>query len=292
MNRHKSVENCFDSIMKLKGGEEFKKIVKRLHIFLKNKEAYSLEDITLPNYLLIAKRGGGVTTLVNAFAEYLHAARAIEFCGSVKFFEFELGYVHPDAVFSELTRLDNTISSFAGYNRYFKGIVCVNIEEWIENTDDDHFVKLMNYISGNNDRLMIIFCIHSDAGNIVETVESALSSHMRIESITLRFPDANELVELMESRYLKGKGLSFKKNAREKLKETIEEIAAEKQFYGYKSIFRLADDILFSVFTNNMRAKKTISGDMLSGYGKNSSYVKRVKGKTNAKKAIGFTERG
>ena len=287
-----TMENCFDSIMKLAGADEFKDTIKRLHIFLKNKEAYSLDDITLPNYLLIAKRGGGVTTLLNAFAEYLYAARAIEFCGTVKFFEFELGYVHPDAIFSELTRLDNTISSFAGHNRFFKGMICVNIEEWIEHTGDDHFIKLLNYISSNNDRLMIIFCIHNDSRNIVEAVESALSSHIRLESISLRFPGSNELVEFVESRYLKGKGLSFEKNAKEKLRETIEEIAAEKQFNGFKSILRLADDIMYSVFTADTKIKKTISADMLSGYGKNSNYVKRAKAQKNAKKTIGFVERG
>jgi len=91
-------------------------MVKRLHIFLQNKKAYSLTDISLPNYLWNVKQGGGLTTLVTVFAKYLNEAKAIEFCSMVKAFEFKLEYLPPETFFSEITRLDNTISSLAGHN--------------------------------------------------------------------------------------------------------------------------------------------------------------------------------
>ena len=131
MSKHKIIEKCFNDIMNLKGNDEFKEAVKRLHVFLINKEARSLRGLTLPNYLWVAKRGGGITTLINAFANYLYATRAIEFCGITKSFEFKLNYISPEMPFVELSRFNVTKSGYAGHNRYFRGLICVNINDWL-----------------------------------------------------------------------------------------------------------------------------------------------------------------
>jgi len=291
VNRRETMEKCFDSIMELKGADEFKAMVKRLDIFLKNKEAYSLTDVSLPNYLWVARRGGGISTLVKTFAEYLYAARAIEFCGTVKSFEFKLDYIAPETFFSELTRLDNTISGFAGHNRFYKGVSCINIDEWLEHTNEDHFTKLLNYISSNSEKLLVIFCILNDDKNVIGAVESALSSHIRFESLSLRFPDSNELVELVESRHIQDKGFTLTRSAKTLLRETIEEIAAGKNFNGFKSISQLANDILYNILTTDFGDSKHISADMLSCCGKDSNYVKRARSQIGVKKVIGFLER-
>jgi len=291
MNRQDDMKKYFNSIMELKGADEFKEMIRRLHTFLKNREAYSLTDVTLPNYLWVTNRGGGITTMVNLFAEYLYAARAVEFCGTVKVFEFKLDYIAPDAFFSELARLDNTIASFAGHNRFYKGLICINIDEWMEHTGDDHFKKFMNYISSNNDRLLVIFCVHSDAKKFVEAIESVISSHLRLESLALRFPDANELVEHIETRYIQNKGFSFTNNAKALLCDTISELAAGKQFNGFKSIKQLANDILYNILATDLGGNQQISAEMLSCYEKGATYVKRANAQTSTKSAIGFTGR-
>jgi hypothetical protein len=129
MSRQENLEKRLNAIMGLKGVGELKTAVKQLHIFLKNKEMFSMTDVTLPNYLWICKRGCGVTTLVKAFTDYLHAARAIEFRGKVKSFEFKLGHVLPDVFFSELTRFGNSLYDHAGHHYRYKGVVCINIDE-------------------------------------------------------------------------------------------------------------------------------------------------------------------
>jgi hypothetical protein len=291
MDKQEVMEKCFNTIMELKGVDEFKKTVKRLHIFLKNRETYSNIDITLPNYLWEVKRGGGVTTLVKAFAEYLYAAKAIEFCGTEKSFEFKLDYIAPDAFFSELTRLDKTIADFAGYNRFFKGVMCINIEEWLEHTSEDHFTKFLNYIAGNNDKFLTIFCICSDSKNSIESIEPALLSHLRLESLVLRFPDMDELVDLVESRYIQEQNLFLTECARTLLHETIGELAEGKHFNGFKSILKLTNDILYNILTNDFDGNHQISAEMLLGYSKDSNYVKKAKAQIGSKQIIGFAQR-
>ena len=197
-----------------------------------------------------------------------------------------LGYISPEMFFSELTRLDNAISCHAGHNRFYKGVVCINIDEWAEYTSEAHFTTFLNYISSNNDKLLVIFCIHTDAKNVIETVEYALSSHIRFESLSLRFPDTNELVEFVESQYVLNTGLFLTMDAKNLLGETIMEIADGKHFNGFKSIEQLAQDMMYSIFTEGLSNNQSISANML--YGRNSVFVKRMKGCTNAGKRIGF----
>ena len=287
MNRQECAEKCFDTIMELQGVDEFKTMVQRLRKFQQNKEKYSIPDITLPNYLWVAKRGGGISTCINAFADYLYNAKIIEFTGKVRYFEYKLAYIAPDALFSELTRLNNTISEIAGHHRYFKGLACVNIDEWVQHTNEPHFNKFLDYIASKNDKILTILYIHDNNKRLVESIESSLSSHIRFESIWLRFPNANELVEFIETGYFKQRDFYLTDDAKSLLVNSIEEIINGKHFNGFTTVRQLANDILYSLLTSNLSGYE-ISADMLSGFNKNSAYVKRIKTFVGSSNSIGF----
>ena len=61
----------YQAIRELQGNDEFKKSVMRLRSFLERRGAMQA-GFTLPNHLWIARRGGGINTLVEVFAEFLH----------------------------------------------------------------------------------------------------------------------------------------------------------------------------------------------------------------------------
>ena len=292
MLRKEIAEERLNEIMELKGVDEFKMTVKRLHTFLKNRDACSASKATLPNYLLVAKHGGvGVSTIVNMFAEYLYTAQAIEFCGTVKSFEFKLDYIAPENRFSELTRFANTVSGFAGHNLFYRGVACVNVDEWLTHTDEAHFERFLDYVAINSDKWLILFCIHTGNRKLIEALEAALSSYVRLESFSLGFPDPCELVDYVEAKYIQGNGFIFTEDARVLLSETITELTAGKHFNGFKSIAQLANDIVYSLLATDLHGGKRIFAEMLSGFSKNSNYVRRAKTQEGAKKEIGFTER-
>ena len=288
MTRLENMEKCYDAIWELDCADEFKQFIKRMHVFLKNIDKFSLEEIALPNYLWAARRGFGVTTLIKVLSEYLYLAKAIEFCGTEKSFEFKLDYIPPEQPFSELARLDNTIAGYAGYNLFFKGVVCLDIHEWMEHAGEDHFVKLLNYISDNNDKLLVVFCIRTDEKESIEAVESAISSHLRVESLSLQFPEAKEVVELVEKSYIKNNGFFLTDNAKALLVETVEELAASAHFNGFKTVSNLGEDIMFDVLSRDIDDNRKISSGMLSYYRKDSAYVKRALVQSGPRRVIGF----
>jgi hypothetical protein len=291
MTGYKTLDKSIDTVMKLKGADSLKSEVKRLHVFNKNRAEHALVNASPPNYFWVVKRGGGVTTTAKAFTEYLYTSKAIEFCGLERFFEFTVNYVAPEAFFGELTRLDKTISALAGHNRFYKGVACINIDEWVGHTEEDHFARLLEYIASNNDRLLFIFYIHTDENKFVETIESALSARVRLETLMLRFPTVTELVELVEEQ-IEDKGFTLSGSSKALLSETITEIVAGKRFNGFKSIEQLINDITFNILSTDLGEKKKITADMLVCYSKDSAYVKRIKIQGGLKRIIGFAERG
>ena len=287
MNRQQYADKCFDTIMELQGADEFKGIVQRLRTFQQNKEKYSVQDITLPNYLWSAKRGGGISTCITMFSEYLYNAKITEFTGIVKYFEYKLAYIAPDLFFSELTRLNNTISEIAGHHRYFRGLACINIDDWIEHTNEKYFYKFLDYIASKNEKILTILYVHSNSKRVIESIESSLSSRIRYETISLRFPDANELIKFIESKYFVKRGFNLTDDAKLLLIDTIEVLTNGKHFNGFTTIKQLANDILFNLLTSNIN-DNNISAEMISSFTKDSLYVKRIKTLTSASNIIGF----
>ena len=186
MTRQQYAEKCFNTIMQLQGAEEFKEMIQRLSIFRQNKEKYSVWDITLPNYLWNAKRGGGISTCINAFADYLYNAKIIEFTGIVKYFEYKLAYISPDSFFSELTRLNNTISEIAGHHRYFRGLACINIDDWIDHTNEKYFYKFLDYIASKNDKILVILYVHANNKRVVESIGTSVGDTLTVFSRRFR----------------------------------------------------------------------------------------------------------
>ena len=287
MNRQEFANKNFDVIMELQGVDEFKTMIERLRTFLQNKEKYSVPDVTLPNYLWAAKRGGGISTCINLLAEYLYNAKIIEFSGIVKYFEYKIAYIDPNSFFSELTRLNNTISEIAGHHRYYRGLACINIDDWVEHANEQYFYKFLDYIASKNDKILAILYVHTDNKRIVESIESSLSSRIRFEAIPLRFPNVNELIEFIESKYFKKRGFRLTDDAKSLLIDSIEGIINGKHFNGFTTIKQLANDILYSLLTSNISGYD-ISADMLSGFNRDSAYIKRIKTFVGASSTIGF----
>gem|GEM_PF-874098 len=288
-SRMSNVDKCYDTIMELHGEEEFKEMVKRLHVFQQNSAKFTMPNMVLPNFLWVAPRGSGVSTRLSALVEYLHAARIMEFSGKMKYFEFTPGYIEPGLDFTELTRLNYAILEMAGFHRYYRGLVCIVLDEWARHTEESHFAELLNYLAVMNDTILTVFCVHTDDRRLIENVESAISSHMRLETITTVFPKAEELVSIMDERYISINGFTLTADARELLCDAIGDIATSTRFYGYVTIRQIANDILYNILTTELSDSR-ITGDMLAAFKKGSPYMQKLKerGGVNPTNTIGF----
>jgi hypothetical protein len=115
---------------------------------------------------------------------------------------------------------------------------------------------------------------------------------MRLERIILEFPDPAELVGLAELRYMSDKGFSLTEDARALLMESVEALSGSSYFKGFKTISHLGESIMYNILTTEMGEGRQITAAMLSGFGKDSYYVRRMMAGSDMKKVIGFAGRG
>jgi len=273
--------------------EELKETVKTLEIFRKNKEQSTVKDVALPSYLWVFQRGGGISTCVDAFAEYLYEAKIMDFKGKYKYFEFIPNYIPADLHSTDITDLHDIVTDNAGHHLFYKGIACIIINNWIGKTQEEHFLKLLDYLENKSDKILSIFCVNTKDEKQIEKIESSLSSYLRFETKRLRFPNTPELIEFIENHYLKKNEFTLANEAKTLLTETIDDIVLGENFNGFVTIKQLGNDILFKVLSSPIydspnQAGFLISAEMLSDFHKKSAYIKSLKKISKGSKTIGF----
>ncbi len=279
----------YEQILNTKGAEDFITIVKKWQKLSENLESDNfIPPVILPDILLIAKSGVGKTFFLNRLSHYLSKqGNLVEFCGDVKFFEFQLDYCSPMSEFSEISRLMAEVENASGFHNQYKGIVSIDIEEWLGHHEEKHFISFMEYLSANSAEWLIIFNVTGENATEVDKLESILSMYFRIEKATLNLPDTKYLIEYMDNRFAHYE-LTLSKGAKEVLFETVEKLRTNKYFDGYKTINMLVEDVIYAIFSNKTRSqlKGVIDKKDVLSFSVDSQYVKRAFVKMNLR--VGF----
>lgn len=267
----------YEKIMQLKEAEEFKAVIKRWNILSENLRTKPINaPIILPDMLWVAKSGVGKTNLIKLMSEYLSCQKNLmEFYGDVKYFEFLMSYCSPNEHFYELQRLIDEVGNAAGFRSEFKGIVYIDINEWIDHFEEKHFISLMEYLSANSDKWLIILSAYSDKNDKIHNLNAFLSMYLRIEKVTLSFPKTEDLFENIESM-LNKYGLTLEDDAKRLLSDTIDKLRKNKYFDGFKTVMMLCQDIVYDVFSNENIGKSSLDAKMLSKFSSDSEYIKNM----------------
>lgn len=279
----------YDKIMQLREADEIKQIVRRWSVLSDNIKTKPIDiPIILPDMLWVAKSGAGITNLLKLISEYLASRKNLmEFYGDVKFFEFLVSYCPPNQPFVDLHRLIDEVNNAAGFRNEFKGIVHLDINDWVNHYEEKHFVSLMEYLAANSDKWLIVLSAYSEKKDAIHNLHAFLSMYLRVEKVTLSLPRTQDLFEYIEGK-LNEYGLTLESDARDLLSDTIEKLRENKYFDGFKSIKMLCQDIAYEVFSNEKINTYSLTADMLSAFSVDSEYVKKMAINSERARRIGL----
>ncbi len=280
----------YEQIMELKGAEELCALVKRWDILSENITKRSPDaPIVLPDIFLYTRPGYGNTRLLNLLSEYLSSKNNLmSFYGDVKFFEFKLDYCRPDSEFNELYRLMESVQVAAGFRSEFKGVIRINVDEWIGHHNEKHFLDFLQFLQINTAYWLIVLSLsnyreNGEAGEL----EAVVRMYLRIEKVKINLPENKELVEYA-SEYLRKYGFELDSSAKELLCASLDVLRNNKYFYGLHTIKDMCNDIVYVLFSKETVADKTITADMLEDFSAESEYIKRTVFKIKKTGTIGF----
>ena len=289
MNKRQQIDFCLEKIMNLHAVEEFKETIRNLEKFRVNKEKFGVNDVALPNYLWVFNRGGGITTCVSAFADYLYESKIMEFKGKIKYFEFIPNFIPPDQPSEDITDLNNIISDSAGYHIHFQGIACIILDNWIGYTNEHnkHLLELLDFLENKSQQILSIFCIHTQNPSHIEMIETVISRYLRFETKRFRFPTTPELITFLDNTYLHKNRFTLSDDAKDLLTETINNVVSGENFNGFVTIKQLGNEILYRVLSNEIEGFE-ITAKLLSAFHKNSEFINSLKKIDKSRKTIGF----
>ncbi|MBE6761645.1 MAG: hypothetical protein E7551_05105 [Ruminococcaceae bacterium] len=280
----------YDQLMKFKGAEELQELIKRWEILSENINKRSFDaPIILPDLFIYTKPGYGNTNLINLLAEYLDSKKNLmSFYGDVKFFEFKLEYCKPSDKFQDLYRLIDSVEAAAGFRNEFKGIIRINVDEWVGHHKEKHFLDFLQFLQINTAYWLVLLTISNHTENEeTKDMEGVVSMYLRIEKITLHMPSDVELIEYA-SQHLAKYGLELDESAKKLLTESISLLRNNKYFYGLHTITDLCNDIVYSVFSKSTNVNNVIKADMLTDFSAESDYIKRTVAKIKKTMTLGF----
>lgn len=284
------MNNYYEQLIKFKGAQELGEIVKKWEILSENinKRAFDA-PIVLPDLFMYTKPGCGNTELLTLLAEYLDSKKNLmTFYGDVKFFEFKLEYCKPDNEFGELYRLIECVNSAAGFRNEYKGIMRINVDDWVGHHKEKHFTDFLQFLQLNTAYWFVILSI-SNSGETEKTkeMESLASMYLRIQKVTIHHPTNDEFIEHACEQFAKY-GLTLDDSGKQILKESIELLRKNKYFYGLNTVTDMCNDIVYTLFSETTNVNNVITGEMLGAFSVDSDYIKRTVTKVKTKTIIGF----
>ncbi len=248
--------------------------------------------VILPDMLWSVRSGAGKTHLLELISEYLFIQENLmEFEGDVKFFEFLVDYTPHGEDFTELCRLIDEINSAAGFRNAYKGIISVDISEWVGHIYEKNFLTLLEFLSAGSDSWLIIFTVPAAKENEIIELERLLSMFFRMEKVTLELPATGELYNFFLN-LLGAYGIKVSKESEKILRESIDILRENEFFDGYKTVKIFCQDMIYRLFTSGNASgnemSDTINADLAAQFSAESSYIKRTLHKIQSKNTLGF----
>ena len=280
----------YDKLMEFNGAEPLKALVSRWEVLSENLSKRSFDaPILLPDLFLYTSPGYGNTALLTLLADYLDSRKNLmTFYGDVKFFEFKLGYCRPDEVFTELYRLMEAARNAAGFRNEFRGLIRINIDEWIGHHKEKYFMEFLQFLESKTSHWLIALSLSCSRRTEETTaMEAVVSMYLRLE--TLIFPQRTKedllgFAELHLAKY----DLTLDDGARAVLEESIEVLRGNKYFYGLHTIQDFCNDIVYVIYSGSTDVSHVITAEMIAGFGPEGDYIRRTITKVKKSVALGF----
>lgn len=284
-SRELIVQKYYQQIMNCWGMEQVKEIVKKWELLRTNVGSFPADEpVLLPEYLWFSRSGTGKSEMLQLLAGYLDAAQIMPFNGMEKVIEFTLDYCEEGEPFAELEDLIKYLSVCSGYHNEFKGILAVNLDNWLSHLDNPHFVEFLEFLSEHNRSLLLILIAWPDK-NYMDKLEKMLSFYLRVHTVMIEMPTAVEMFEFIESK-LNRYHCGLSEEAGRLLLETLEVLRDLEGFDGYKTLEFIVQEIVYTYYCGQNVSSHIIDPEVIIDFLEDGKFIDRYRKRYDRKEKL------
>lgn len=266
----------YDQIMSLNGLEGFKELIERWQRFSDNITRFQAkQELVIPNLVWVSDNGIDRSNLLRLLTGYLDTCdNLLDFYGNVKYFEYYLEYTE-ERNNHEIQKIAEKIRDAAGFRSEYRGLLSIELDEWAGHFHEETFINILKYLSSMEDDIMFIFNIHNYNPDAVQELLQLLVLFFRIEVIDMNLPSSEELGNYVR-REISEFGLNLDQEAEDMVISTVNRLREDQYFAGYQMLDRLADDIVYSVYTSTPPYDGIVTKGMISAFAPDGMYVSEL----------------
>lgn len=239
--------DALEKINKLVGAAEFKMLANEITGIadeIKRTETY--EVFTNQCYLFSIGDGCGLTTYLELFAKLISQKKL---CNMSQFpvREESLGAYRESAEPFEAVN-----SALASGNAKNLRILCVDISEWLDKTDNRFFKQFLRSVEKHADEYIVVFRIPFVDKDILARVKYSLSDLLSVKAVSFP-PLSQDEIKTCAEEELKRFNFSVTKTAWKYFFERISEEKSDGKFYGMNTVKKVVRELVYQKHISNAR---------------------------------------
>jgi hypothetical protein len=267
----------YKEIMSLKGMNDFKDVIEQWHRLSENMRKFNAKKApTLPNLLWASDNGMDLEDITNLLTGFVYEEQnLLDFYGAVQDLDYFMEYVPNGEEFHEIDKIAEKIRGAAGFRSEYRGIMAIDVSEWIEHFQEENFIEVLKYLQSISSDILYIFQIPNFNPQAVEQLTQILALFFHIQPIEMKLPEAAELAEYTKDLLLQY-GLTLDTEAEQMLTNSVARLKEDQYFAGYTLLDRMASDIAYSIFTSTPPYDGLVTKGMITAFAPDGIYVNEM----------------
>lgn len=244
-------EPLMTQIHRLVGASEFKLLADEcIRIAPHIKKYGTFDAFTHRSYLVSINDGYGLTTYLNFFADLIEELGLFTFTTKNRVVEVEL---LPQ---QKKNPMESPFSAALSYFQRSGGrIICIDISEWMTDTDDKEFRDFLKTIDMHAGENIVFFRVPFVEKSVLMEIHANLNDQLFVRDFSIIPFDAGEL-DTCAAAMLQDIGFSMDEAAWEIFRERIAEEKNDGRFYGINTVRKVVLEMIYLKQLHNADTNK------------------------------------
>ena len=232
------------------GAKEFKKLSKEITaIAYEIKQTDTYEVFTNQCYIFSIGDGCGLTTYLKLLAEL------IEKNGLCRMASSPVREVRLAAYRESFEPFEEAASIIENVLEKSVRIVCIDISEWMDKTDNKYFKRFLRIIEKNAEENIVVFRVPFVDKDILSRIKYSLSDLLSVKAVSFP-PLSKDDMKICAEKELKRYSFTISNAAWKYFFERISEEKSDGKFYGVNTIKKVVRELIYKKHIANAQRKK------------------------------------